>query len=917
MPDKRLRIEHSPATLKMLKAATSNPTEWNVISACIREGADVNAGDVFIKACSWRTHDAYRVAIQLYKAGASTDVVITNPDAPCYGADPVYLAAAFSNFELLSLLVQDGADVNTTCLDKDYRGMTALCWCVNHRNLKAVSELLAYGANVNIYYRDLSYYSRPLIFELATIKFSKEEDQITKWELVLQMASKGAPIDAYIKTKSYSVLEFAISSSEISFALKLIKAANYKPGATKSNFLLFILMENTPLYYNSPKKIKTDLKNLILTLLDGREITEVFDPSLGMTLLQWAIDQNDKNMVQFMYSHWPQLLKTRSQNGENCLFFIRHLAIDMCEWLLSIEPDVNKLDNYGNSALWVLSVHNKKNTIDLLLEHGAKCIRNGKEIYSSLHFLAAGDTCSLSRNLRSQALNQQDPDGRTPLHYSILFDRASAVELITKHKAKSHIPDVYGRTAFHHALLEDDFELIKAMSAQSLNMRDKLGLSSYIMACYSRNRGLMDYIINHANYVPTTLDKAISKHRGVICAKHLNKFSSVEEMLIFVSALLSSKTGVIINDRVREKINRLLSAPFAKQSLTDFLPGRAFGIELEFANLPNVSLIPRSYLIDFFNLNQKTDRSVASGHFMCTPEHITELVSEIISTPQKLNKFLRACKYLHAAGAKANNSTGLHVHVNINGGDEGVVGYIDDCFASTGYCREQVRLNIIKQILLNWSHVEVILQGFLRNGEYYNLSNNSNNYIAINPFIDKLLKCESIENMQKLYVDFPSPTTLSVLSLYSSTNTSHRTQHGTLEFRFHQGTANPTLIAAWLNFIARLVDISVKQIQQQVEQKAKLKVVAYPGIEHLVYMLIAERRYQDTWDADWGSERSMDYYPSDSNVQQQIQIAPLYRLYQAKASGEKITLPQDKNCKKDLQAMLELRHKHPGLINSL
>lgn len=96
----------------------------------------VNADSMLIKGCTYGDVQSIKKAISL-----NADFNCTNSE----GQSPLYLVSKLARFDLVKLLVDNGANVNTCGNDK----ITPLHWAVEYNNVKIVKLLLEHGANVD------------------------------------------------------------------------------------------------------------------------------------------------------------------------------------------------------------------------------------------------------------------------------------------------------------------------------------------------------------------------------------------------------------------------------------------------------------------------------------------------------------------------------------------------------------------------------------------------------------------------------------------------------------------------------------------------------------------------------------------------------------------------------------------------
>lgn len=149
-----------------------------------------------------------------------------------------------------------------------------------------------------------------------------------------------------------------------------------------------------------------------------------------------------------------------------------------------------------------------------------------------------------------------------------------------------------------------------------------------------------------------------------------------------------------------------------------------------------------------------------------------ECVSPVLEgNDNGFNSLKNCCKTLNEAEAKVNRSTGLHVHIGVNG------------------MTDQWFINIFK----NYQKLERIVDTFMAP------SRRSDN----NTF------CKSISSFNFEYgINTIADVQRRLSSRYFKVNPMSINRHGTVEFRQHQGTTDYEKISNWVRFCAKLVEWS-------------------------------------------------------------------------------------------------------------
>ena len=156
-------------------------------------------------------------------------------------------------------------------------------------------------------------------------------------------------------------------------------------------------------------------------------------------------------------------------------------------------------------------------------------------------------------------------------------------------------------------------------------------------------------------------------------------------------------------------------------------------------------------------------------------ENPIECVSPVLTGREGMKSLENCCKALNEAGAQVNRSTGLHVHI-------GAQNLSDEAY-----------VNVFK----NYQKLERVIDTFMAN------SRRANNSQWCRTFQGK---------------DFSWCTTKSDIydemngNRYFKVNACSYARHQTIEFRQHQGSTDFEKISNWVNFCAKLVAWSKKNV---------------------------------------------------------------------------------------------------------
>ena len=156
-------------------------------------------------------------------------------------------------------------------------------------------------------------------------------------------------------------------------------------------------------------------------------------------------------------------------------------------------------------------------------------------------------------------------------------------------------------------------------------------------------------------------------------------------------------------------------------------------------------------------------------------ENPIECVSPVLTGKEGMKSLEICCKALNEAGAQVNRSTGLHIHI-------GAVNLSDKAY-----------INVFK----NYQKLEKVIDTFMANSRRENNSQ----------------WCKSIRGFEFSICQTKSDVYNTMdCNRYFKVNACSYERHKTIEFRQHQGTTDFEKIFNWVNFCAKLVAWSKKNV---------------------------------------------------------------------------------------------------------
>ncbi|MFT6077072.1 MAG: ankyrin repeat protein [Myxococcota bacterium] len=641
-----------------------------------------------------------------------------------------------------------------------------------------------------------------------------------------------------------------------------------------------------------------DRQKLEEKLLDGTIPLELKMGGDGISILQAAILNDDPFIISFLLEKYPQLIDSVDKNGKTAMHYAS-MTRDV-ELLLQHNPQIiNQTDNFDNSPLYYCAFGVEpidKMFFSKLFDLGGKYIKSGIETRTSLHLRIALNEIFTVEQKDIGQINVQDEYGKTALHYAIELQKDGVIDLLKQEKIDVNLPDNFGRTAFHCMLMYGFGDIEYHVGKENLITEDNDGVSLLAMACYGKSKKNYQLIKESAHYHRSQLDDRIAEAVENFDYKNIAHYVrnlDQNQTLIILSCVssLSPEKRPFIDSYAKEYLSLDLDS-----KNKEFEKGEVFGFEVELAHIPQFSLIPTEFLINWFCVQSHIDNTVKPSIFMNNESFgiYPEMVSEPVKDSRGMDNYLRFCQILKNSGALVNGTAGFHVHRNINGGSD--FGSIADQVVLNDHIKEEVELEIFKQMIVNFAIIEPLLNGFMRWGEGF--SPKSTFYdpsaaASILPFVEELKKLTSFSDISS--VQRSRKYSINSLSIKSSKNTTQKEQYGTMEFRLHEGAIEPTIIKAWASLIRRISNISVYQVQEKINANSfqnvpidRSDITPYEGLENLVYLLIAEREYQKSWDNDLGRVATAFVNPSlnqGKTTQKEIQESPLYNMYQTAKKG--------------------------------
>ena len=153
-----------------------------------------------------------------------------------------------------------------------------------------------------------------------------------------------------------------------------------------------------------------------------------------------------------------------------------------CKYLLKKGAAVNVADAHGHTALLWAACRGNRDALKVLLSKGADLGLADTSGRTALHWACKiRRTACLEQLLRKSykaAVNHQDVEGQSPLHWAVLCGHEEHVTLLLRHQADASRGDLEGRTPLHYAVNTGQLTCLRALLAArpaAANAADNMG----------------------------------------------------------------------------------------------------------------------------------------------------------------------------------------------------------------------------------------------------------------------------------------------------------------------------------------------------------------------------------------------------------------------------------------------------------
>ncbi|KAF2882274.1 hypothetical protein ILUMI_23894 [Ignelater luminosus] len=451
------------------------------------------------------------IVSELLKANADLTILDYN------NKTPLHYAIHYNHIELLKILLNYGANINTSnenhlqrvLCSKDSDGGTILHWAADKGCTETIKLLLDYGADVGLedndgntplhwavlkghasvvtlllnYQNDINLQNTNGMTPLHLAAFHGHEPIIDLLSSTNDFNSKKKSADIEAKTVTgNSALMMAVLNDQMSASkLLLSKNANMEAKNNMGMNPLLCALDNG---YNT-----------IAKLLLSRNADIEAKNNIGMNSLLYAVDKGNKDIIEILLSKNANV-EAKDIGGSTAISYAAYNGyVDILELLLSKNASVQARDRKGYNALRHAIYTGHNNIVEILLSKNIDVNTKDERGETPLHYAAFQGNTFVSELLiaKNACVDAQDNDGGSALHLAASSGRNETVEHLLSRNANIELQNKQNRTALFNAIYFGQTETVELLLSKNADIetRDIEGNTPLLRAAY---RGELDCV---------------------------------------------------------------------------------------------------------------------------------------------------------------------------------------------------------------------------------------------------------------------------------------------------------------------------------------------------------------------------------------------------------------------------------------
>ena len=339
---------------------------------------------------------------------------------------PLFVAAAKGNLDVLSCLIENGADVNSDTLK-----LTPLMVAIDMGHFNVATFLIEHGANLEL--QDENGYTA-----LHQAVFSRSPDSC---DVLSCLIKNGADVNVRARD-TCTPLMTAIKQGRVGVATFLVQHGANMTLIDKNGF--------TALHH------ATSFEVLSCLIRNGADVNACTNDNY--TPLMIAVEKGNKVAVTFLVEHGADIDVQANIGGKTAL----HLAVtchdsrDILNCLIKNGANVNSRTSMGKTPLMLASKCGHVNVATSLVKCGADVDLRDPTGQTALHYAVDQhcDSCDvLSCLIKHGAdVNACANENCTPLMIASKSGHVDIATFLVKHGANMDLQDKNGNTALHCAV---------------------------------------------------------------------------------------------------------------------------------------------------------------------------------------------------------------------------------------------------------------------------------------------------------------------------------------------------------------------------------------------------------------------------------------------------------------------------------
>ena len=365
---------------------SSTPLHWavkngnkEIVEYLINNGADIN-GKTFCPPLSWAAiYNQPDMALLLIKKGADVNA----KDSYQNGATPLYLAAENGHFQIVKILIENGAEINT----QTNNGVTPLYQAAKNGFGEIVQLLIENGADINMKNKNdetaLHAATQTGSKEIAELLINNGANINDKISWQRRKSIQGSQGRWTIENLSLTPLDIAARWNYPGIARMLIE------NGVESNSAMQRAIENghkqiVKLLIETDAKYRSNLNESLLLAVRLNKLDVVAhlislgadvntrDTTWGSTVLMWAADKGNMEIVKLLLEKGADVNAKDTAYGKTALMWAADKGhSEIVKFLLEKGADVNAKDtSWGSTALIWAADEGDYETVKLLLDKG-------------------------------------------------------------------------------------------------------------------------------------------------------------------------------------------------------------------------------------------------------------------------------------------------------------------------------------------------------------------------------------------------------------------------------------------------------------------------------------------------------------------------------------------------------------------